>query len=273
MGKSKMKIIECEGLTIAGTVEADASYEHPIYYPSNYLVHVEQGDLNLTIDNKVYTAKEGEFLFVRKHTVGRYFKTWKAPDEVFREHVFVLHDTFIREVIREFELPKDYLPLSVPVILFRNEPVLKGLMNSLEGYITGQVRIDRKLIRIKTMEALHALTRLRPELIHVFNEFSQPGRADLVQFMQYNFTQKLTLDQFAKLSGRSISTFNREFKKAFENTPYQWIRQRRLELAHQLLQQTDKTPSRVYSEVGFEDLAHFSRSFKDHFGYNPSEVK
>lgn len=273
MAKPKINIIECDGLTIAGTIEADSSHEHPIYYPANYLMYVEQGDLNLRIDGKVYTARGGEFLFVRKHTVGTYFKTWKEGQEIYREHIFVLHDPFIREVIREFQLPRDFLPLTVPVIIFKDEPVLKGLMNSLEGYITGQLKIDRRLIRIKTMEALHALTRLKPEIIHVFHEFSKPVRTDLVQFMEYNFTRNLKLAHFAQLSGRSLSTFNREFKATFGTSPYKWIRQRRLELAWKLLQQTNTTPSEVYGEVGFEDLGHFSRSFKSHFGYNPSEVK
>lgn len=30
--------------------------------------------------------------------------------------------------------------------------------------------------------------------------------------------------------------------------------------------------SDIYIELGFEDLAHFSRSFKKYFGKNPSEV-
>ena len=40
-----------------------------------------------------------------------------------------------------------------------------------------------------------------------------------------------------------------------------------------LLTFTNKTPSVVYLEVGFEDLAHFSRSFKQEFGINPSAVE
>ena len=273
MDRAKMKIIECEGFQIAATVETNSTDEHPIYYPANYLIYVEQGELNLKIENQVYTIKEGEFVFVRKYTHGIFFKRWKEDQKVFREHIFVLHDAFIKEVIREFEMPGDFMPCTVPMIRFTDAPILKGLMKSLQEYITGQARLDRRLIRLKTMEALHGLTALKPELIHVFNEFSEPARADLVKFMENNYTLNLSLNQFAELSGRSLSTFNRDFRKTFNLSPHKWIKQRRLELAKKLLLQTAKKASDIYLDVGFEDLAHFSRSFKSHFGQNPSEVK
>ncbi len=268
-----MKVIACDGLEIAASVEGFTNMECPIYYPANFLIHVEQGILHLKIDGQTHTLQEGEFGLIRKYTQGTFFKTWEGNQDGFREHIFILHDAFIKEVIQEFELPQDYMPVSVPLIKFEKEPILMGLMDSLKGYITGQIQLDRQLIRIKTREALHALSRLNPNLIHIFNEFSEPSKADLVQFMEFNFIQNIPLEKFAQLSGRSLSTFNREFRKAFKMTPYKWIKQRRLELANHLLLNTQRKASDIYLEVGFEDLAHFSRSFKKYFGRNPSEVK
>lgn len=85
--------------------------------------------------------------------------------------------------------------------------------------------------------------------------------------------RNITLEKFAEMSGRSLSTFNRDFRKIFQMSPHKWIKQKRLELARKLLISTSKKASDVYLEVGFEDLAHFSRSFKSYFGLNPSEVK
>lgn len=272
MRNAKINIIECDGLQIAASIESSSEAERPIYYSANCLISIERGELQLRIEGQRYTARAGEFLFVRKHTQGTYIKARREDDPPFREHIFALHDPFIKEVIREFTLPADILPTTLPVIKFGADPILRGLMSSLEGYIKGRLRIDRKLIRMKTREALYALTQLDPNLIHVLNEFSQPGATDLVQFMKYSFTQNLSLEQFAKLSGRTLSTFNRHFRRAFQQPPRQWIRQQRLELALQLLHQTDRTISEIYLEVGFSDLAHFSRSFKKYFGQNPSDV-
>lgn len=273
MENANIKIIECDGLHVGVTLETSSKEECPIYYPANFLVHVEQGELNLKLDNEIHTVKEGEFALIRKYTHGKYFKTWKEGQNGFREHIFVLQDDFIKEVIMNFELPEDFMPCTLPMIKIPGSPILKGLMDSVNTYVTGQAKIDRQLIRLKTMEAIHAIAQQKPELLHIFNEFSEPGRADLVQFVEHNFTHNIPLTQFAQMSGRSLSTFNREFRKEFNTSPHKWIKQRRLERAKKLLVQTQKTASDIYLEVGFEDLAHFSRSFKKHFGFNPSEVK
>ena len=59
----------------------------------------------------------------------------------------------------------------------------------------------------------------------------------------------------------------------FNETPHRWIMRKRLNYAHNLLLQGKNSPSEVYVQSGFEDLAHFSRAFKKQFGISPSKVK
>ncbi|MCG8582511.1 MAG: AraC family transcriptional regulator [Bacteroidales bacterium] len=273
MNQCKGEFIECDGLMVAATYETDKPQEHPIYYPSNVLIFVEQGTLRLNIDNEIHCVGEGELALVRKHTYGTYFKTWEDTQNGFRDHVFVLEDSFIKDVIRDYPLPKGFMPCTVSVVKLPSTALLLGLMESIKTYVSGLAQVERPLIRLKTMEAIHAIASVKTELLHVFNEFSDPTRADLIPFVENNFTNNVSLEKFAEMSGRSLSTFNREFKKAFNSSPHKWIKQKRLELAKNLLTHTNKKASDVCLEVGFEDLAHFSRSFKSHFGLNPSEIK
>ncbi|MEM1137756.1 MAG: AraC family transcriptional regulator, partial [Bacteroidota bacterium] len=106
-----------------------------------------------------------------------------------------------------------------------------------------------------------------------FFEFTYPLKADLVKTMENNFTKNISQAEFAYLSGRSLAAFKRDFKKVFSESPGKWLKKKRLSLAHHLLKNTNKRPSVIYLEVGFEDYAHFSKSFKSSFGYSPSEVK
>jgi AraC family transcriptional regulator, exoenzyme S synthesis regulatory protein ExsA len=80
------------------------------------------------------------------------------------------------------------------------------------------------------------------------------------------------LEQFAKLTGRSLSTFKRDFTKLYDTTPEKWLQKQKLEQAHFLITQKNKRPSEIYLEVGFESLAHFSTAFKKYFGQTPTEV-
>ena len=83
----------------------------------------------------------------------------------------------------------------------------------------------------------------------------------------------IPLAQFAKLTGRSISTFKRDFQEIFNQTPNKWLIKKRLDLAHFLISKQGKKPNEIYDDVGFVNFSHFSRSFKAEFGINPSEIE
>lgn len=87
--------------------------------------------------------------------------------------------------------------------------------------------------------------------------------------MNRDFTYNVSISQFAYLTGRSLSTFKRDFSKLFGTSPEKWLQKKRLDLAHYLLTQKRQRPTDVYLEVGFENLSHFSTSFKKQFGINP----
>jgi AraC-like DNA-binding protein len=84
----------------------------------------------------------------------------------------------------------------------------------------------------------------------------------------------MPLEKLGYLMGRSLSTFNRDFRKAFNCSLQRWLTQKRLELAHYQLVEKHKKPVEVYIEYGFEDLSHLSFAFKKEFGYaSPTLVK
>lgn len=82
----------------------------------------------------------------------------------------------------------------------------------------------------------------------------------------------MPLEKFGYLTGRSLTTFKRDFRKAFSMTPQRWLTKKRLELAHFQFSEKRKKPIGVCYEVGFENLSHFSYAFKKQFGYAPTAL-
>lgn len=80
----------------------------------------------------------------------------------------------------------------------------------------------------------------------------------------------MPLEKFGYLTGRSLTTFKRDFQKAFGATPQKWLTEKRLELAYYQFVEKNRKPIDVYFEVGFENLSHFSFAFKKQYGYSPS---
>ncbi len=268
---AEVKQIHCKDLHIAAMIESELCTERNMYFPSNMLVMVEQGVYTLETEDNTYVINEGEFALIRKYTHGKILKTRTEEQKSFKDIVFVLQDDFIKSVIRDFELPDNILPCTEQVIKYKNNIVLEGLKQSLQVYLSGVEQIEQDIISLKTKEALIGILKKNKNLIHIFNEFSEPQKADLFLFMEHNYMHNLPLETFAKNTGRSLSTFNRDFRSIFKLSPSKWLKKKRLELAKQLMTLYSKKPSDVYLEVGFEDLAHFSRSFKSQFGINPSE--
>ena len=77
----------------------------------------------------------------------------------------------------------------------------------------------------------------------------------------------------AAKAGMGVNRFLREFKVTFEATPHQYIQQRRLARALELLQGTDASLTTVALETGFASHAHFSTVFRAAFGITPSTYR
>ena len=90
--------------------------------------------------------------------------------------------------------------------------------------------------------------------------------------MEANYTQDMTLEEFATYTGRSIATFKRDFAKVSDLSPEKWLIRKRLDKAYEMLRNGKRKPSDVYYEVGFKNRSHFSIAFKRQFGVSPEGV-
>jgi hypothetical protein len=50
----------------------------------------------------------------------------------------------------------------------------------------------------------------------VLANFDEPGKMELVSYMEKNFLFNMPIEKFGYLTGRSLTTFKRDFKKAFD---------------------------------------------------------
>lgn len=158
------------------------------------------------------------------------------------------------------------------MLLFPKSPLLQSLFASLVPYLELDHPLPEKLLTAKVTEAIEVLRSLDPNSDAVLADFAEPGKLNLVDFMESNFMFNMPLAKFSHLTGRSLTTFKRDFKKTFQLSPQRWLTQKRLALAHYQLAEKSRTPVELYLEVGFENLAHFSYAFKKQFGYPPTTL-
>lgn len=80
----------------------------------------------------------------------------------------------------------------------------------------------------------------------------------------------LSLEEFARFTGRSLAAFKRDFKQMSDLSPQKWIMQKRLEKAYELICVRKQKVSDIYLKLGFKSLSHFSTAFKKRFGFAPT---
>ena len=105
------------------------------------------------------------------------------------------------------------------------------------------------------------------------NQLEDPGFSKAIQFIEANLFSKLGVKAIAVSSRMSVATLFRIFQRELGVTPFEYIRNRRLDEAKALLKTRDYTVSDVSILVGYEDLSAFSKSFKVQFGKAPKFFK
>lgn len=153
-----------------------------------------------------------------------------------------------------------------------NHLLLQSLISGIEAGITNDYRANTPLTCLKVQECLNMLVFVCPELHRWLYKKNSLCKICLRDFMEAHYRENLPFGQFALATGRSLSTFRRDFLREFKMTPGQWILQRRLQEAYRLISQKGQKPSACFLELGFESFSHFSRTFKAYFGVQPSAL-
>jgi AraC-like DNA-binding protein len=133
-------------------------------------------------------------------------------------------------------------------------------------------KIAEAFADVKREELLLILLQAQPGLTGLFFDYRTPEKINIEEFMNRNYQFNVSVERFAYLTGRSLSAFKRDFKQVFGDTPGHWLVQRRLQEAYFLISQQHQKPAKIYLELGFETLPHFSYAFKKHFRLAPSEL-
>jgi len=92
-------------------------------------------------------------------------------------------------------------------------------------------------------------------------------------FIHQNFDQKIKLDELARYTGISKYHFLRLFKLCFQQSPQELQDKLRMKKAIELITSTTSPLSPIAYDLGYLDLANFSKKFKNQYGVSPSEYR
>lgn len=222
-----------------------------------------------------WELKEGSCAFVKPGG----FVTEKPEGEEWCVMVFFVPDEYLLQLVKE---NRSILTAShpttenvEPLILLHVNDLTQACFCSMLPYFTQTPAPPESLVELKFKELVLSLlvNPVNKELLTYINTLRSNNSFSVRQVMESNFSFNLSISDYARLSCKSISTFKREFKKQFNDSPAQWLMKKRLDMAKGLLINTSLPVSEVGLECGFENTTHFSRVFREKIGIAPMQFR
>lgn len=248
----------------------DKLFKSDLMFEDHMLVWFISGETKIIQWDTTFNFRTGDIFLIPRNQLATIIN---YPKNGLPHKTVVMHLSLdrLKKFYQNIDIKKSSQP-DQKIYSFNNHPLLESCLASLIPYFDIEGQFPEDLASLKIIEAISILRMIDPGVDTVLANFDRPGKIDLVSFMQRNFMFNMSLEKLGYLTGRSLSTFNRDFKKLFNTTPQRWLTDKRLELAYYQLLEKRKKPTEVYLEVGFEDLSHFSFTFKKKYGVSPNQI-
>lgn len=266
--------LKLNGLSVVESCLHTVNSRGSMYLEEHMLLFVKQG-MNVLKDGKTeFVVGKNEMVFLKKATLVDYHKTGDQDhDDLYISMMFFLKDEFLQEFIKMTNIKSVHTVEKVRILVKPANERLQRFFESIEPYFNEPENIDAGLIKIKMLELLYDISGTDKNLLQQLLQMKQPVRTEIPEVMEKNYSSPVTLAELAYLSGRSLASFKRDFQSIYNVAPSQWIRNKRLDKAKEVLESTSMAVSDICYTLGFENPAHFSRIFKEHFGYSPSNLR
>lgn len=242
--------------------------------PEHVLLYLYSGEQVIVDRNKKTTIKAGECAFIRRDHRLTMYKNSKGK-ELYKGISLVFQRNVLRDLyskMNKSEIPKDIKISDKTVFKLQPTPAIASLFQSLTPYFDSNVKPTEGVIHLKLLEGIYALLNNNELLYTILFDFAEPWKIDLLEFLNNNYMDDLTMEQIATFTGRSLATFKRDFKKISSLTPQKWLIKKRSEMAYIKVKEENKKVQDVCTEVGFKNLSHFSTAFKKQYGIPPTEI-
>ncbi|MBB5645636.1 AraC-like DNA-binding protein [Pedobacter cryoconitis] len=219
----------------------DKALGHEQFVSEHVISYQISGETHIDHQNGVIILREGQVLISHRHQLAKAFKH-PARNKEYRSLSVMLHTERLRKFGIDHHCALDKKYNGVPNIVLSSNPFLDGFFQSLVPYVKQNKLVSAQMETIKVNEILTLLLETNPELQTFLFDFSEPFKINLEEFMLNNYQYNVPIENFAKLTGRSLASFKRDFQRIFESPPRKWLKEKRLSEAYYLIKKNNRNP-------------------------------
>ena len=258
----------------------DESYIVYIHRPIEYcehkqsaieLVYCIEGSFDIIINKKTYHMNAGDLAFIPPMTSHKIPKSSPRPENrcvIIIAGAPLLEESF--KLLAEKKFPTPVFNLNTPkheklrelltetyhykqIINEASPLIVKGNIYKIFGYITENFAF------CDTLSSNDIMNTIKIE--------------NALDYMYSNYSEKITIEEVAKLCGYSKTNFCRIFKNVTGNTFHNILNEHRIKMAQFLLSDNSLSIEEIAHKTGFHDSKSFWRVFKQVAGTTPNRYR
>lgn len=225
---------------------------HPMHFHNTFEInYCISGEIDITIDDTLYTLKAGDSLFIFPRQLHSYTSKKKS-----NMYVIIFSTDMIGAFSKKYTgmLPESNRLNDISAfedkLMTENYFIQKGMLYEICGLFENSTEF-------KTEKYGNDL-----KMLH-----------NILLFIEENYASDCSLKRAAQICGYSYTYLSKCFSHYMEMSYIEYLNRYRISRAVYLLKSSnDMTISRISSECGFDSICSFNRNFKKYTGMTPHEM-
>jgi len=226
-----------------------------------------------TADNKTHNLSANTIIFLPQGQ--NLHSDIVRSTESLKAYLVFLDDAIISEYLSSRKKVPKAKTEKGELFKVKSSPLIHSFFESVQA-IHDEGCNSAELLRVKLLEFLHLLS-LQDEAYLNSSLSHKPKtmrlKRNIARLLEGNDILHLSIDDLSHLSGRSLSSFNRDFRTIYNMPPKRWLQEKRLVHSKTLLTNDDLSVTEVASRLGYENISHFIKLFKDKYKITPKQFR
>ena len=240
---------------------------------------VAQGRKAVTADGHHYVYDKYQYLVLRSNLHFQSQILDATPDEPFLAFVLQIDPAVVRRVSAPMVGRRGARDHPAASTESQDQSVVSELDDELMGAVLRFLRSlaaesDRRVLAPLYLHELvyRILQRDRfAKLLLIAGQQDDGTIAAALNYINAHLSEPLTVEILAGQVNLSSSAFSRRFRELTGRSPYQFVKETRLERARELLLERRLRVTDISVAVGYASMSHFTKEFRARFGTTPRD--
>ncbi|MCF1715085.1 AraC family transcriptional regulator [Flavihumibacter sp. RY-1] len=273
---SQRQILQINGQVVFEKLTIEPPFKHKAIFPNEAcLLYLNKGSLELESINGTQSMQSGENLLLK---CGIYFA--ELLQQADQTHATVVAIHLPKDLLKKLIQQDDQLTIKTVSATSIISPatssrVLAAFIQSLIIYFESPELTNDAILtgKIRELVLLLVQTNYAKSINDLIDQLFSPQLASFREIIESHIFSSASINDLARLTGMSLSSFKRHFEKIYQDSPAQYIQSRKIQEACNLLLRSSLSVREIAYRTGFQDPSHFTKVFRKWAGHSPMEFR